>query len=174
MLFRSTAFSTVQEAVDSANDAILIESNGIDSCEIWVAQGTYVIPATIKIYSNISVIGGFMGEWEKRENDPSKTVFDGSANKMDNIIDASGASNVTLRSLTLYGNTNDGAGDNYAGALYISNATGFVVNYVVFDTNRAVGASADNGYEGRGGAVAVIESDAVFSDCEFKDRKSVV
>jgi len=33
-----TAYSTIQEAVDSANNAILIESNGIDECEIWIAQ----------------------------------------------------------------------------------------------------------------------------------------
>ncbi|HOB71401.1 MAG TPA: hypothetical protein PKM18_06415, partial [bacterium] len=167
-----TAYSTIQEAVDSANDAVLIESNGIDECEIWVAQGTYVIPATIKIYSNISILGGFAGEGDKRDNDPLLTVLDGSVNKMDNIIDATGASNVVIRSLKFFGNVNNGTGDNYAGALYVSQASNFVINSVIFDSNGAVGASADNGYEGRGGAVAVIESDVTFSDCEFKGNNA--
>jgi hypothetical protein len=131
-----------------------------------------VIPATIKIYSNISILGGFAGEGDKRDNDPLLTVLDGSVNKMDNIIDATGASNVVIRSLKFFGNVNNGTGDNYAGALYVSQASNFVINSVIFDSNGAVGASADNGYEGRGGAVAVIESDVTFSDCEFKGNNA--
>jgi len=85
----------------------------------------------------------------------------------DNIIDATNAVNALLRSVKLYGNVNDGAADNFAGGMYVQGVTGFAINSVVFESNRAVGQSADNGYEGKGGALAIIESEVSVSDCEF-------
>lgn len=65
------AFKTIQEAVDAAGPAD----------EIWVKQGTYSLPAEIKITRHVGMYGGFMGSETaiiQRDLSVNVTTVDGS------------------------------------------------------------------------------------------------
>lgn len=166
----STGFGSVNEASDSAAAAIA-DDNGIESCEIRIKEGTYNVAATTVIGSGISIKGGFKGVGEELTVDPDLTILDGSVETMDNIFSTQNTSNISIENLTVQGNKNEGAEHNYGGGIYVGSATNILINNVKFKDNSAVGASTQNtGYEGKGGALAIIESSATVSNCSFKSN----
>jgi hypothetical protein len=76
-----TAFSTVQQGIDSAYDA----TPAYDVCEVWVAEGTYLIYEssnmdTVQLRVGVHVYGGFYGTeivLEERDWESHPTVLDG-------------------------------------------------------------------------------------------------
>ena len=169
----STGFGSVSEAHASASSAIADGSNSIDSCQIWIKEGTYAVTATTVIVSGISIMGGFKGIGEEVTIDPGLTVLDGSGATMDNIFSTQNTSYINIENLTVKGNVNEGSNDNYGGGIYIGSATDVFIGNVKFVDNAAIGATASNrGYEGKGGALAVIESDVAVSNCIFTNNLS--
>lgn len=166
----STAFSSVADAVASAGSAV--SSGDVTSCEVWAAQGNYPVIATISMVSNVSVKGGFSGAFDARSSDASLTVLDGSATALDNIISAISVLSATVDGLKIYGNVNNGSQANYGGGMYIEGASAFTINNVIFESNSAIGqTTSSEGYEAKGGALAVVESDVAISGCLFTGNK---
>ncbi len=164
----STGFGSVNDAHASAAAAIADGSNSIESCEIWIKEGTYAVTSTTSVASNIHIMGGFKGVGEEVTIDHDLTVLDGSGAVMDNIFSTQNTSNIVIENLTISGNVNEGADDNYGGGIYIGSATDVLIENVRFTDNAAIGAMASNkGYEGKGGAIAIIESDAAVNGCVF-------
>lgn len=169
----STGFGSLKEAHDSAAAVISDGSNSIDSCQIWIKEGTYAVSSTTSVVSNIHIMGGFTGIGEDVTVDHDLTVLDGSGAVMDNIISTQNTSNIIIENLTVKGNTNEGADDNYGGGIYVGTASDIVIENIKFSDNAAIGAMASNrGYEGKGGALAVIESDAAVNNCIFSNNIS--
>lgn len=170
----SSAFGSLKDAHDSAASAIADANNSVDSCQIWIKEGTYPVGSTTAVVSNIHIMGGFKGVGEEVTTDHDLTVLDGSGAVMDNIISTQNTSNVILENFTIKGNTNEGSDDNYGGGVYIGTSSDVVIESVKFVDNAAIGAMASNrGYEGKGGALAIIESDVFVNKCTFTNNTSI-
>jgi len=167
----STGFGSVKDAHDSAAAAISDTTNSIDNCQIWVKEGTYTVASTTVIVSGISIIGGYKGVGEEVTIDPDLTILDGSAVTMANVLSTNNTSNISIENLTIKGNTNEGADDNYGGGIYVSSATDVYIGNVKFIENAAIGDHAPSkGFDGKGGALAIIESDVTVSNCSFENN----
>lgn len=166
----STAYSSVADAVASAGSAV--SSGDVTNCEIWIAQGNYAVSAVIQMVSNVSVKGGFTGVKDSRSDDASLTVLDGSAATLDNIVSSVSVSGATIDGLKIYGNVNNGSQANYGGGMYVEGSSALTINNVIFESNSAIGqTTGSEGFEAKGGALAVIESDITLSNCIFKLNK---
>ncbi len=111
----ATAFSRLQDAIDSAAD------QG-DACEVWVRQGTYYsfVKSSadgVLLRRGIDLYGGFAGGElmrGQRSSDPSLTVIDGrsadsASLRVSHVL--TGASDVLVEGFTIVGGDAAGAGD---------------------------------------------------------------
>ena len=132
----ATAFAFVQQGIDDAAQAL-------QPCEVWVAEGVYLIPGTSKedtlqLRPGVSVYGGFSGtEIYQREREPSSriTVLDGS-NRLFHVV--TGSDDSELNGFHITQGKADGLLDNrgYGGGMLNLDCSPRVVN-CVFRENQA-------------------------------------
>ena len=161
----TTAFKTIQEAVDAANAA------NYDS--VWVKQGTHIISSPINLDKAVTIFGGFDGTEtliNERDWKTNVTIVDGQAFayhcflvSADGLIDGltitggnangSGAddngagiynsySSPTINNCILSANS----ATNGGGAIYNDNASATITNCVLFGNNADYGAGIYNSY----------------------------
>jgi len=94
----SRAFADLQEGIDSAFDATL-ESGGPETCEVWVAAGTYYVWSnsdndSIRMMPGVDMYGGFAGsetDRAERNIEANESIVDGldspeGTNRVDYIV----------------------------------------------------------------------------------------
>ncbi len=160
----ATAFTDIQQAIDSANNA------SAATCEVWVANGTYYVYKTatsdaIQLRGKVPLYGGFAGtEWVREDRDwvTNVTVIDGrqsssSGNRVSHIM--FGENNALVDGFTIQeGRAVTGNASNYVegGAMYIRNIANMTVRNCIFTMNTAI-VQSDDTYA-RGGAISALNS----------------
>lgn len=151
----NTAFNSIQNAVNSAIDAI---SSGKEKCRIFIEEGTYGISSSIFLLDNISISGGFYdGNVDPDSCDPQNhaTILDGGGSTPHILVPAS---DLTVENLTIKnGNALSSADENGGGILIFSTQNLFIKN-CAFISNTGK----------NGGAIAITDfSDVEILDCKF-------
>ena len=134
------AVKTIQEAID------LSEAGD----EVWVKQGTYLLQATILVYKDIAIYGGFAGietDRSQRDWENNITIVDGQDSIRCFYVEA----NATIDGLTIrHGKYVDGAG------MYVRYQAPTVRNCIFEDNNANYG-----------GGIYINRSSLSIEDCQF-------
>lgn len=164
----STAYASVQDAIDDARDTVE-SSSDLDVCEVWVAEGTYYTfgsssDDTVQLRPGVHLYGGFDGtesSLEGRDWESHRTVLEGhdsagGTSRVTNVV--TGSNDAVIDGFVITGGNaaGDGVGGgmrNYRSATLVRNCT--------FTGNSA-------GYGG--GGMGNIESDPTIVSCTFTNN----
>ncbi|GEM_PF-5607852 len=129
------AFTVIQDAMDAATD----------EDEIWVAKGTYYVPASLAtseavltMKDGVAVYGGFYGTEEnlsERDLTTNETKLDGNGESYHVVV---GASNAVLDGFTITGGNAAGDDpDDNGGGVYNKDVSNLVISKCIIENNSA-------------------------------------
>ncbi len=143
----ATAFQTVQEGIDAAHAAVQADTE-LDSCDVWVARGTYYIYVddplnTVQLEPGAELYGGFVGtETERAERDWQSNVtalsgYDGPGgeNRVFHVV--TGSDDAVLDGLTVTGGLANGSDPHDKGGGMYNDASSPTVANCTFSGNDA-------------------------------------
>ncbi len=154
-------YDTWANAASDVQTAINYSNSGTD---VWIAGGTYNIPATITLKNGVSIYGGFhVGDVAlgNRDFDGNPSILNGQDTRRVIICDGDGLDgNITaVDGITIQQGRNNSSG----GGVYIKNSSPTFSN-CFFISNKA-----NNSNSGDGGAVKFQNTcTSVFDNCTFK------
>ena len=168
----ATALQTVQEGIHAAHQAVE-DAPELDSCEVWVAQGTYYIYVdaqddTVLLKRGAAVYGGFVGDEKRRSQRDwvsNATVLsgydeEGGEYRVYHVV--TGSDDAVLDGFTVTGgNAHSGAPHDCGGGMVNNGASPTVAN-CTFSGNSAV----------QGGAMSNVSSVPLVRNCEFSDNSA--
>ncbi len=175
------ARATVQAGLDAA--LARLSADGVPSCELWVAAGTYVPGApgsartvTFQLRSGVQLYGGFVGGEAERDQRDWKnvvTVLSGDIAGDDNPNDSTtlkenarhvvtGADNAVLDGFTISGGNANASSSDSGGGVYNSSTSPTISN-CTFTGNTA---------SSSGGAVYNNASSPTISNCAFTSNSA--
>lgn len=165
----STAYTTVQEGID---DAAILASTNADTCEVWVAGGTYRIfktlhTDTVTLATNVHLYGGFAGtetarnqrDWELNETTLNGATSMLPANNVYHVVTANNVDNTILDGFTIKNGI--AAGGRDGGGLR-STGSNIIAENCIFEENEARD----------GGAAYISGGSAHFLSCDFRDNEA--
>ncbi len=142
------AYGDIQSGIDRASS--LVTDNGLDRCDVWVAEGDYVVyqdssANTISLASHVAVFGGF----DRTETTPDErdlashssrvsgcdTTILPCSNQVEHVLTADQVTDATIDGLTI----ENGSGGSSGGGLWMSGGRVFILSSLL--ANNA----ADNG-----------------------------
>lgn len=151
----NTAFNSIQNAVNSAIDAI---SSGKEKCSIFIEEGIYGISSSIFLSDKISITGGFYdGNVDPDFCDPQNhaTILDGLGSTPHILIPAS---DMIVENLTIKNGNALSSADENGGGILIFSTENLLIKNCEFISNTGK----------NGGAVAITDfSDVEILDCKF-------
>jgi hypothetical protein len=149
----STAFKTIQEAVDAAGEGD----------EIWITKGTYLLSSQINVNKAVGIYGGFKGDEtqrEKRDWVNNSTIIDGKGSVFHCFFISKDA---TIDGLTITGgNANGSWPDNSGGGIFIEKSSPSISNCNV-SKNTA----------GWGGAIQSYQSSSTITNCTLSENTAL-
>ncbi len=176
----NTAFQDVNDAIVSAAKAV---GNGdADTCEVWVAAGTYYIwqtsPAnTVELMPFVSVYGGFKGgetETAERNYTANVTILDGhkSPDSADHVLHViTGSDDAELDGFTVTGGYVLDSSSSYVyGGGLVADGVSPIIRNCTFSNHTAKGRNASattQAGDARGGAVYILDASPEFYNCIF-------
>jgi cysteine-rich repeat protein/predicted outer membrane repeat protein len=191
----STAFARIQQGIDAAYAAG-------PGCEVWVAQGTYLIydyspTNSVQLLSDVAVYGGFLGtesQREERDWEANETLLNGQGGPYDrvyHVVEAIDTLDATLDGVTIelgqaFGEDSEdqrGAGVSTKGAritianCIIRNNSGYKGAGLANDGSVVAVQNTsflDNRASGRGGAMSNNGGSYQVTDCSFVGNEAHV
>ncbi len=160
----STAFHTIQAAVDTAESA--------GGSEVWVAAGVYTSGSSdrdvkvIEMRNTVHIYGGFEGlagametERSQRDYENNSTILDG-LDTAYNVVYALNANDAILDGFTIMNGNADGAVDyRYGGGIYIYQSSLTISNCIVTENDGQYGSG-----------MYIRNANPTLTDCDFTDN----
>ncbi len=152
----STAFQRVREGIDAAYAAVQADPN-LDSCQVWVAEGTYYIyegaqTDTVELQPDVWVYGGFVGtetdvgerDWDSHVTTLSGYDSPGGSDRVYHVV--TGSDDAVLDGFSVTGGqANAGSWPHdYGGGMFNDGGSPTVANCTFSDNSASIGGGMYN------------------------------